>query len=48
LCAITYGSLRMDPKWRKWLQALSVPAVFQRKDDRRTSTSRCRQCCVNG
>ncbi len=33
LCAITYGSLRMDPKWRKWLQALSVPAVFQHKDD---------------
>ncbi|MFM9936226.1 MAG: hypothetical protein ACKVOL_08510 [Novosphingobium sp.] len=33
LCAITYGSLRMDPKWRKWLQALSIPAVFQHKDD---------------
>ena len=33
LCAITYGSLRMDPKWRKWLQALPIPAVFQHKDD---------------
>lgn len=33
LCAITYGSLRMDPKWRKWLRALPIPAVFQHKDD---------------
>jgi len=33
LCAITYGSLRMDPKWRNWLQALPIPAVFQHKDD---------------
>ncbi|OYU36749.1 MAG: hypothetical protein CFE35_03070 [Novosphingobium sp. PASSN1] len=33
LCALTYGSLRMDPKWRKWLAALGIPAVFQHKDD---------------
>lgn len=33
LCALTYGSLRMDPKWRKWLAALAIPAVFQHKDD---------------
>ena len=33
LCAITYGSVRMDPKWRKWLKALVIPAVFQHKDD---------------
>lgn len=33
LCAMTYGSLRMAPKWRKWLAALPIPAVFQHKDD---------------
>jgi hypothetical protein len=33
LCALTYGSVRMDPKWRKWLAALATPAVFQHKDD---------------
>lgn len=33
LCAITYGSLRMDPKWRKWLKTLPIAAVFQHKDD---------------
>jgi hypothetical protein len=33
LCAVTYGSFRMDPKWRTWLKALGIPAVFQHKDD---------------
>ncbi len=33
LCAITYGSLRMHPKWRKWLQALPFQVVFYHKDD---------------
>jgi hypothetical protein len=33
LCAITYGSLRMVPKWRQWLNALPISAVFQHKDD---------------
>ena len=33
LCAVTYGSLRMEPKWRKWLAELPMPAVFQHKDD---------------
>jgi hypothetical protein len=33
LCAITYGSLRMDPKWRKWLKALPIPVAFYHKDD---------------
>lgn len=33
LCAITYGSFRMDPKWRTWLAALPMPAVFYHKDD---------------
>ena len=33
LCAITYGMFRMDPAWRDWLRRLTVPAVFQHKDD---------------
>jgi hypothetical protein len=33
LCAITYGSLRMDPQWRQWLKALPIPVVFYHKDD---------------
>lgn len=33
LCAVTYGSFRMHPKWRHWLNALGIPAVFQHKDD---------------
>ena len=33
LCAITYGTLTMDPKWRAWLKALPVPSVFYHKDD---------------
>lgn len=33
LCAVTYGSLRMDPKWRKWLAQLAMPVAFQHKDD---------------
>lgn len=33
LCAVTYGSLRMDPTWRKWLAGLPMPVVFQHKDD---------------
>ncbi len=33
LCAITYGALRMDTKWRKWLKALPIPVAFYHKDD---------------
>lgn len=33
LCAITYGALRMDPKWRAWLKTLPMPAVFLHKDE---------------
>ena len=33
LCAITYGSVRMHPKWRTWLKALPFPVVFYHKDD---------------
>ena len=33
LCAITYGALRMDPKWRAWLKALPIPTVFLHKDE---------------
>lgn len=33
LCAITYGALRMDRKWRAWLEALPMPVVFLHKDE---------------
>jgi hypothetical protein len=33
LCSITYGTFRMDPKWRKWLGTIPIPVVFQHKDD---------------
>lgn len=33
LCAITYGALRMDPKWRAWLTALPMPTMFLHKDE---------------
>ena len=33
LCAITYGMVRMDPKWRRWLKELPIPTVFYHKDD---------------
>lgn len=28
LCAITYGALRMDPKWKAWLAAQSFEGLF--------------------
>lgn len=33
LCAITYGAVRIDPKWRAWLKTLPMPAVFLHKDE---------------
>lgn len=33
LCAITYGTFAMQPKWRAWLKDLSIPTVFYHKDD---------------
>lgn len=33
LCAITYGALRMDPRWRAWLRALPVATLFLHKDE---------------
>ena len=33
LCALTYGVVRMDPKWRAWLKELPIPSVFYHKDD---------------
>ncbi len=33
LCAITYGTVSMDRRWRAWLKALPVPSVFYHKDD---------------
>lgn len=33
LCAITYGTFTMDRRWRAWLKALPMAAVFYHKDD---------------
>ncbi|MFM9977297.1 MAG: hypothetical protein ACKVOP_04540 [Sphingomonadaceae bacterium] len=33
LCAITYGLVRMDPKWKAWLNAQAFEAVFHHRPD---------------
>lgn len=33
LCAITYGALRMDPKWKAWLAAQPFDSVFHHRPD---------------
>jgi hypothetical protein len=33
LCAITYGAVRMDPKWKAWLTAQPFDAVFYHRPD---------------
>lgn len=33
LCAITHGVFRMNPKWRAWLKALTMPVAFYHRDD---------------
>jgi hypothetical protein len=37
LCAITYGSFRMDPKWKAWLKAQSFESVFYHRPDFRAA-----------
>ncbi len=37
LCAATYGLVRMDPRWRAWLQALPVDVVFHHREDFRAA-----------
>ena len=33
LCAITYGALRMDPKWKAWLATRSFESAFFHRPD---------------
>lgn len=37
LCAITYGALRMDPKWKAWLNGAPFEAVFHHRHDFRAA-----------
>ena len=33
LCAITYGALRMNPRWKAWLRTAPIEAVFHHRPD---------------
>lgn len=33
LCAITYGALRMDPRWKAWLRTAPIDPVFHHRAD---------------
>lgn len=37
LCAITYGAVRMDPKWKAWLEAQPFESVFYHRPDFRAA-----------
>lgn len=37
LCAITYGAVRMDPRWRAWLKSARFEAVFHHRADFRAA-----------
>lgn len=37
LCAITYGAVRMDPKWKAWLKAQPFESVFHHRPDFRAA-----------
>ena len=37
LCAITYGAIRMDPRWKAWLKAQSFDSVFYHRPDFRAA-----------
>lgn len=37
LCAITYGAVRMDPKWKAWLKAQPFESVFYHRLDFRAA-----------
>ena len=37
LCAITYGALRMDPKWKAWLKRKDFEHVFHHRSDFRAA-----------
>ncbi len=33
LCAVTYGAVAMDRRWRDWLRGLGVPVAFFHRQD---------------
>ncbi len=33
LCAVTYGPVAMDRRWRAWLRALDMPVAFFHRQD---------------
>jgi hypothetical protein len=37
LCAITYGAVQMDPKWKAWLKAQPFESVFFHRPDFRAA-----------
>ena len=37
LCAITYGAVRMDPRWKAWLKAQPFKSVFYHRPDFRAA-----------
>jgi hypothetical protein len=37
LCAITYGAVRMDPKWKAWLKAQPFESMFYHRPDFRAA-----------
>ncbi len=37
LCAITYGIVRMDPRWKAWLKAQPFEIVFYHRPDFRAA-----------
>lgn len=37
LCAITYGAVRMDPKWKAWLKGQPFESVFYHRPDFRAA-----------
>jgi hypothetical protein len=37
LCAITYGALWMDPKWKAWLKAQPFKSIFYHRPDFRAA-----------
>ncbi len=37
LCAITYGAVRMDPRWKAWLTAQPLKSVFYHRPDFRAA-----------
>lgn len=37
LCAITYGAMRMNPKWKAWLEAQRFESKFYHRPDFRAA-----------